>query len=213
MTQEPAPWLFLPTITHLCQELLPCINLEFSLGFILTNSSRGKWFTASAEAASEEEISVRAVLWWVPHADFPAHLPAWRTDSPLVCSAKPNFLQSHCSDAKVVYKSWDSAAIVGAFKTCWVCLYGSWPWLFRGVQVCVFLLHYWWPHLLDMTFNFTSFVHSQPWLTLTPFLGSTFTQPMAQDLLCPCLLCTSPGFGLPWNLPALKSKIVEDAVL
>lgn len=112
MTQEPVPWLFLySTITHLCQELSPCNNLEFSLGFILTHSSQGKWFTASAEAASEEEMSVRAVLWWVWHADFPAHLPAWRTDSPSVCSPKPSLLQSHCSTAKVVYKSWDNTAI------------------------------------------------------------------------------------------------------
>lgn len=102
---------FYSTITHLCQELSLRNNLEFSLGFILTNSSWGKWFTASAEAASEEEISVRAVLWWVWHADFPARLPAWRTDSPLVCSAKPSLLQSHCSTANVVYKSWDSTAI------------------------------------------------------------------------------------------------------
>lgn len=89
---------FYSTITRLCQELSPCNNLEFSLGFILTNSSWGIWFTASAEVASEGEISVRAVLWWVWHADFPAHLPAWRTNSSLVCSAKSGLLQSlQCS--------------------------------------------------------------------------------------------------------------------
>lgn len=61
---------FYCTITHLCQELSPHNSFKFPLGFIVTNSSQGKWFTACAEAAPEEEIFVTTGPWWAWHADF-----------------------------------------------------------------------------------------------------------------------------------------------
>lgn len=88
----------------------------------------------------------------------------------------------------------------GAFDMCWVCLYGSWPWLFRGVEVYVFLVHFWWAHLLDVTLNFINFVHSQPWPWPWPW-------PFTRLYLHPT---HGPGSALP--LPRLASACLQGLV-